>query len=93
MENQDWATRPPGRRAVADRGPPGCRGPWAVGRGPWAVGRGPWAVGRGPWAVGRGPWVTGGGPPGQRGPWAVGRGPVFSKTQEKRGARPPRPLP
>ena len=48
MENQDWATRPPGRRAVADRGPPGCRGPWAVGRGPWTVGRGPWAVGRGP---------------------------------------------
>ena len=28
VENQDLATRPPGRR-----------GPWAVGRGPWAVGR------------------------------------------------------
>ena len=36
MENQDWATGPPGRRVVAGRGPLGRRGPWAAGR--WAAG-------------------------------------------------------
>jgi len=37
VENQDWATGPPGRRASW---PLGRRGPWAAGR--WAVaGRGP----------------------------------------------------
>ncbi len=57
MENQDWATGPLGRQAVAGRGP-GAAGPsWAVGRGPVglrAAGplghRGPWAAGR--WAAG-----------------------------------------
>ena len=41
VENQDWATGPPGRRAVADRGP------WAAGpSGRRAVaGRGPRAAG------------------------------------------------
>ena len=42
MENEEWATGPPGlrtagrpgRRAVAGRGPLGRGGPWAVGRGP-----------------------------------------------------------
>ena len=55
MENQDWATGPPGRRAA---GPPGRRA--VAGRGPWTPGpsgrraAGPWrAVGRGP--LGRGP--------------------------------------
>ena len=54
VENQDWAAEPPGRRAVAGRGPR------AAGRGPRAAGR--QAVGpsgrqaAGPWrAVGRGP--------------------------------------
>ena len=48
VENQDWATGPPGR------GLPGRRaaGPWAAGG--WAFGLlgrpGPWAAGR--WAVG-----------------------------------------
>ena len=72
LENQDWATGPPGRRAA---GPPGRRaaGPSrAVGRGPmglWAAG----PLGRlGPWAVGRGP---------------LGRGPAFSKTRENWCAR------
>ena len=65
MENQDWATGPPGRRAVADRGPLIRRGPWAAG--PWAFGPlGRWparasgrrAVGpRRPWAAGR--WAVG----------------------------------
>ena len=31
VENQDWATGPPGRRTVAGRGPPGRSGPWAAG--------------------------------------------------------------
>ena len=53
LENQDWAS-----------GPPGHRRPRAVGRGPWAVGRGPWAVGcwafgpLGRWAV-AGRWAAG----------------------------------
>ena len=51
MENQDWATGPPGRLAVAGRGR------WAVvGRGAWAMGRRPVdlrAVGRR--QLGRGP--------------------------------------
>ena len=58
VENQDWATGPPGLRAS---GPPGHRGPWAAGR--WAFGppgrcaAGRWAFGPpGHWAVaGRGP--------------------------------------
>ena len=46
MENEEWATGPPGRRAA---GPPGRRA--VAGRGPRAAGL--WrAVGRGP--VGRG---------------------------------------
>ena len=44
VENRAWATRPPGRRAIAGRGPW-----WAVGRGPLGRG-GPWAAGR--WAAG-----------------------------------------
>ena len=68
VENQDWATGPPGHRAAGCRaaGPPGRRaaGPWAAGG--WAFG----PLGRpGPWAAGR---------------WAVaGRGPAFSKTRRK----------
>ena len=53
-ENQDWATGPPGHRAVAGRGPRATGPSWAVGRGPWAAGplgrRGPWAAGH--WAAG-----------------------------------------
>ena len=67
MENEEWATGPPGRRAVAGRGPraAGPSGRRAAGpSGRWAAG--PWrAVGRGPRAAGRGP---------------LGRGPAFSKT-------------
>ena len=60
MENQDWAIRPPGRRAMVGhgRGPPGRGGPWAAGRGPRAAGRGPRAAGRGPLGRG-GPWAAG----------------------------------
>ena len=47
VENEEWATGPPGLRVA---GPPGRREPWAAGRraaGPWrVVGRGP--LGRGP---------------------------------------------
>jgi len=49
VENQDWATGPPGRRAS---GPLGRRGPWAAGR--WAFGPlGRWTIaGRGQRAAG-----------------------------------------
>ena len=55
MENQDWATGPPGHRAS---GPPGHSGPWAAGR--WAiVGHGPQASGPSSrWAAGLS-WATG----------------------------------
>ena len=48
MENQDWATGPPGLRATG-RGPLSLRAAGPLGRrGPWAAGR--WAAGR--WAAG-----------------------------------------
>ena len=44
VENQDWATGPPGRWAIAGRGP-WAAGPWrAADRGPLGRG-GPWAAG------------------------------------------------
>ena len=44
VENQDWATGPSGRGAVAGRGPLGLRAFGPLGRlGPWAAGR--WAAG------------------------------------------------
>ena len=47
MENQDWATGPPGRQAVADRGPRAAKPSGRRAAGPWrAVGRGP--LDRGP---------------------------------------------
>ena len=63
VENQDWATGPPGpsraagRRAVVGRGPRAA-GPWrAVGRGPPGLrAAGPLGCG-GPWAAGR--WAAG----------------------------------
>ena len=51
VENQDWAIRPPGRRAVAGHGPraagPGRKAPWPGRGGPWAAGppAGRWAAG------------------------------------------------
>ena len=56
MENQDWATGPPGRRAAGPswavgRGPVGFRAAGPLGRlGPLALGR--WALGRGPLGCG-----------------------------------------
>ena len=57
VENQDWATGPPGRWAIAGRGP-WAAGPWrAADRGPLGL-RAAGPLGRGgPWAAGR--WTAG----------------------------------